>query len=123
MSIIVLLYSETIYNCEMCSDLRSRVQNTNAFSCALLWRVVYSSQFYCSTSRYFGVLSIFTGKVDAKDSRYSHLLDTLISSEYGLTISGHVTVLRHLLLEKNTFLSSTRIVIVPNCLYYSLNIH
>ena len=26
--------------------------------------------------------------------RYSYLLETLISSEYGLTISGHVTVLR-----------------------------
>ena len=30
----------------MCSILLwSHVQNTNAFSCALLWRVVYSSQF------------------------------------------------------------------------------
>ena len=39
----------------------------NAFSYALLWRVVYSSQFYCLTSRYFGALSRLTGKVDAKD--------------------------------------------------------
>ena len=34
--------------------------------------------------------------------RYSYLMKTLISSEYGLTISGHVTVLRQWLLEKNT---------------------
>ena len=35
-------------------------------------------------------------------SRYSYLMETLISSEYGLTISGHVTVLRQWPLEKNT---------------------
>ena len=35
-------------------------------------------------------------------SRYSYLPETLISSEYGLTISGHVTVLRQWPLEKNT---------------------
>ena len=35
-------------------------------------------------------------------SRYSYLLETLISSEYGLIISGHVTVLRQWPLEKNT---------------------
>ena len=35
-------------------------------------------------------------------SRYSYLMKTLISSEYGLTISGHVTVLRQWLSEKNT---------------------
>ena len=35
-------------------------------------------------------------------SRYSYLLETLISSEYGLTISGHVTVLRQWPLMKNT---------------------
>ena len=35
-------------------------------------------------------------------SRYSYLLETLISSEYGLTISDHVTVLSQWLLEKNT---------------------
>ena len=35
-------------------------------------------------------------------SQYSYLLETLISSEYGLTISGHVTVLRQWPLEKNT---------------------
>ena len=29
-------------------------------------------------------------------------MKTLISSEYGLTISGHVTVLRQWLSEKNT---------------------
>ena len=51
----------------MCSNLRSHVQNTNAFSYALLWRVVYSSQFYCLTSRYFGALSILTGKAEATD--------------------------------------------------------
>ena len=33
----------------------------------LYWRVVDSSQFYCLTSRYFGALSILTGKADAKD--------------------------------------------------------
>ena len=51
----------------MCSNLWSHVQNTNMFSYALLWLVVYLSYFYCLTSRYFGVLSILTGKVDAKD--------------------------------------------------------
>ena len=35
-------------------------------------------------------------------SWYSYLLETLISSEYGLTISGPVTVLRQWPLEKNT---------------------
>ena len=35
-------------------------------------------------------------------SRYSYLMKTLISSEYGLTISSHVTVLRQWLSEKNT---------------------
>ena len=35
-------------------------------------------------------------------SRYSYLMKTLISSEYGLTISGHVTMLRQWLSEKNT---------------------
>ena len=35
-------------------------------------------------------------------SRHSYLMKTLISSEYGLTISGHVTVLRQWLSEKNT---------------------
>ena len=51
----------------MCSNQWYGVQNTNAFSSALLWRIVYSSQFYCLTSGYFGALSIFTGKADAKD--------------------------------------------------------
>ena len=50
----------------MCSNLWYLVQNTNAFSYALLWRVEYSSQFYCLTSRYFGALFIFTAKADAK---------------------------------------------------------
>ena len=39
MSITVLLYSETIYERYMCSNLWSHVQNTNPFSCALLWHV------------------------------------------------------------------------------------
>ena len=51
----------------MCSNLWSHVQNTDALSYALLWRIVYSSQFYCLTSRYFGALSILTRKGDAKD--------------------------------------------------------
>ena len=67
MSITVLLYIETIYKRYMCSNLWSHVQNTNVFSYALLWRVVYSLQFNCLTSRYFGALSIFTGKAEAKD--------------------------------------------------------
>ena len=67
MSIIVLLYSETIYERYICSNLCSYVQNTNAFSYALLWRVVYSSQLYFLISRYVGALSIFTGKAEAKD--------------------------------------------------------
>ena len=50
-----------------CSNLWSHAQITYAFSCALLWRVVYSTQFYCLTSCYFSTLSIFTGKTDAKD--------------------------------------------------------
>ena len=33
-------------------------------------------------------------------SQYSYLLEMLISSEYGLTISGHVTVLHQWALEK-----------------------
>ena len=53
MSITVLLYSETIYESYMCSNQWSHVQSAYAFSCALLWRVVNSSQFYCLTSRYF----------------------------------------------------------------------
>ena len=67
MSITVLLYSWKIYERHMCSNLWSHVQNTNVFSCALIWRVVYSLQFYCLTSRYFSALSILTGKADAKD--------------------------------------------------------
>ena len=66
MFITVLLYNETIKQRYMCSILWPHVQNTNAFSHALLWRVVYSSQFYCLTLRYFGALSIFTGKADTK---------------------------------------------------------
>ena len=38
-------------------------------------------------------------------SRYSYLMKTLISSEYGLTISCHVTVLRQWLSEKNISLA------------------
>ena len=51
----------------MCPNLWSHIENTNAFSCALLWRVVYSSQFYCLTSSSFGALSIFTKKAAAMD--------------------------------------------------------
>ena len=61
----------------MCSNLWSHVQNTKAFSYTLLLGVVYSSQFYCLTSHYL--------------ARFPYLLETPISSEYGLTISGHVT--------------------------------
>ena len=46
---------------------RGVAENTNAFSYALFWRVVYASQFYCLTSRYFGALSILTGKAEATD--------------------------------------------------------
>ena len=87
----------------LCSNLWSRVQNTNAFSCALLWRVKYSSQFYCLMSCYFGAFSIFTGKADAKDFAVLVFTGNVISSEYGLTIYGHATVLRQWLLEKNTY--------------------
>ena len=41
-------------------------------------------------------------KRERRISRYSYLMKTLISSEYGLTISCHVTVLRQSLSEKNT---------------------
>ena len=50
-------------------------------------------------------------------SRCSYLLETLISSEYGLTISGHVTVLRQWLLEKNTD------YIIKHFIYVSERIH
>ena len=44
-----------------------------------------------------------TGKADAKVFIVLvYLLETLISSEYGRTISGHVTVLRQWLLKKST---------------------
>ena len=46
-------------------------------------------------------------------SRYSYLLETLISSEYGLTISGHVTVLRQWPLEKNTDYIINHIIGIP----------
>ena len=67
MSITVLLYSLKIYERYMCSNLWSHVQNTNAFSYTLLWRILYSSQFNCLTSRYFGALSILTRKAEVKD--------------------------------------------------------
>ena len=31
----------------ICSNLQFHVQNTNAFLYALLWRILYSSKFYC----------------------------------------------------------------------------
>ena len=77
-------------------------QNANAFSYALLWRVGYSSQFYCLTSRYLARFPYLLEKRTRRISRYSHLLETLISSEYGLTISGHVTVLIQWSSKKNT---------------------
>ena len=100
MSIIVLLHSEKIYERYMCSNLWSHVQNTNRISCALLWPVVFSSQFYSLTSHYFGPFSYLLVKRTRRISQYSYLLETLIFSEYGLTISGHVTVLHQWLLEK-----------------------
>ena len=73
----------------MCSNVWSHIKNTNAFSCALLSRVVYSSQFYCLSSSYFSAHSIFTGKAGAKDfAVYSYLLEMHISSQFGLIISS-----------------------------------
>ena len=63
---------------------------------------MYSSQFNCLASRYFGALSILTRKADAKDFAVLIFTGNPHSSEYGLTISGHVTVLRQWPLEKNT---------------------
>ena len=74
------------------------IDRGGAFSYALLWCVVYSSQ----SSRYFGALPIFTRKADAKDFAVLVFTGMLISSEYDVTIYGHVTVLRQLLLVKNT---------------------
>ena len=102
MSILVLLYSETIYERYMCSYLWSRVQNNNAFhmlyfgaSCihcnSIVWRRVILARF-----------PYLLEKRARRISRYSYLLETLISSEYDQTISGHMTVFRQWLLEKNT---------------------
>ena len=58
---------------------------------SIVWRRVNLARFpYWPEKRKWGI------------SRYSYLMKTLISSEYGLTISGHVTVLRQWLSEKNT---------------------
>ena len=69
MSITVLLYSWTIHERYICSNLWSHVQNTNAFSYALLWRVVYSSQFNLlfDVALFWRTFHIDTGKADAKD--------------------------------------------------------
>ena len=50
-------------------------------------------------------------------SWYSYLLETLISSEYGLTISGQVTVLRQWPLKKNTDYTS----IIIKCTFCTPN--
>ena len=103
MSITVLLYSLTINERYMCSNLWSHVQNTNAFSYTLLWRVVTIHHNSIVWRRV--ILARFPywpEKRKWRISRYSYLMETLISSEYGLTISGHVTVLRQWPLEKNT---------------------
>ena len=57
---------------------------------SIVWRHVILARFpYWLEKRMRGI------------SRYSYLLKRLISSEYGLTISGHVTVLRQWPLKKN----------------------
>ena len=99
MPITVLLYSETIYKMYkryMCSNLWSHVQNTYVFSYAfnyfgascihrnsIVWRRVIFARF-----------PYLMEKRTRRISRYSYLLETFISSEYGLTISCHVTVFR-----------------------------
>ena len=87
----------------MYSYLLFHIQHTDAFSCALLWRVLYSSYFECLTS-----LHIFTGKAEGRSSRYSHLLERIIASEYGMTISSHVIVIRQWLLAEKRRVRNNR---------------
>ena len=104
MSITVFLYSLTIYERYVCSNLKYGLMfriitrfHTVYFgaSCvhrnSIVWRRVILARF-----PYWPV------KRMRRISRYSCWLETLISSEYGLIISGHVTVLRQWLLEINT---------------------
>ena len=86
----------------MCSNLWSHVQNTNVFPCALLWRVVYHRNSIVWRRVNLARFPYWPEKRTRVISRYSYLMKTLISSEYGLTISDHVTVLRQWLSEKNT---------------------
>ena len=54
--------------------------------------------------------------------RYLYLMDTLISCEYGLTISSHVTVLRQWPLEKNTDYLIINIMLL-SCLLHGLVVY
>ena len=56
-------------------------------------------------------------------SRYSYLMKTLISSEYGLTISGHVTMLRQWLSEKNTDYIIMYYIALPSRNFYEFENH
>ena len=95
-SIIVLLYSETINECYICSNKWSYV----FIRFSLAHRVF--TAILCLPSRYFGALSIFTGKADAKN--FAVLVFTRNASFQLIwsDISGHVTVLRTWLLQKKT---------------------
>ena len=100
-SITVLLYSENIYERYMCSNLWSHFRILTRFhalyfgaSCihhnSTDWRHIILARF-----------PYFLVKRTRRISHYFYLLETLISSEFGLTISGHVTVLRQWPLEKH----------------------
>ena len=47
MCMTVFLCSEIIYEPYICLNLQFHVQDTNAFSYPLFWRILYSSKFYC----------------------------------------------------------------------------
>ena len=66
---------------------------------SIVWRRVISVRF-----------PYWPEKRTRRISRYSYLLETLISSEYGLTISGHVTVLRQWPLENTDYIINKIIV-------------
>ena len=69
------------------------------------------------------ISSFLSEKRKRRISRYSYLMKTLISSEYGLTISGHVTVLRQWLSEKNTDYIIIRHIAITNCPFRSAFSH
>ena len=100
MSIIVLLYSEKFMSatCVPIYGLMFRILTR--------FHVLYfgPSCIHCNSTVSRHVIlarfPYFLVKRTRRISQYSYLLETLISSEYGLTISGHVTMLDQWPLEK-----------------------